>query len=185
MSQADFLADFASVALCSSPLSATSAAKLSAEGAHGDNTILNSVILANAKKQRRPNAQTGKKRAAGEKHHKPQSGGATHNRSRDVNVNRKHDVNVNENHNVNVNKNVDVNRNVNRNVNVHRSGVVIVDRSPGWRGAYWGTLAFGVTLGALIVVAANTPPPPPDPTLCWTWSNSELTEGYWYYCAKD
>ncbi len=69
------------------------------------------------------------------------------------------------------------NVNVNRNVNVR-----VVNRGYGWRGARWGAVVFGVTLGTAIVVAANTPPYPPDPSLCWTWSNSALTRGYWYYC---
>jgi hypothetical protein len=79
--------------------------------------------------------------------------------------------------NVNRNVNKNVNRNVNRNVNVN-----VRHRNYGWRGARWGAVAFGVTMGAIIVVAANTPPYPPDPSLCWTWSNAALTRGYWYYC---
>ena len=70
-------------------------------------------------------------------------------------------------------RDVNVNRNVNVNVRHHHHG---------WRGARWGAVVFGVTLGTAIVVAANTPPYPPDPSLCWTWSNSALTRGYWYYC---
>jgi len=68
----------------------------------------------------------------------------------------------------------------NRNVNVN-----VRHRGYGWRGARWGAVAFGVTMGAAIVVAANTPPPAPDPSLCWTWSNSALTRGYWYYCSGN
>ena len=69
------------------------------------------------------------------------------------------------------------NININRNVNVS-----VKHRGYGWRGARWGAVVFGVTLGTAIIVAANTPPYPPDPTLCWTWNNSALTSGYWYYC---
>ena len=69
-------------------------------------------------------------------------------------------------------------RNVNVNVNVRH-------RSHGWRGRRWGAVAFGVTMGAIIVVAANTPPLAPDPSLCWTWTNAALTSGYWYYCDGD
>lgn len=72
-------------------------------------------------------------------------------------------------------RDVNVNRNVNVNVNVRHRG-------HGWRGAHWGVVVFGVTLGTAIIVAANTPPYPPDPTLCWTWTNAALTSGYWYYC---
>jgi hypothetical protein len=87
---------------------------------------------------------------------------------------------------VNVNRNAggpyrDVNVNVNKNVNVDRNARV-VRRPGGWRGAHWGAVVAGVTLGTIIVVAANTAPPPPDPSLCWTWTNEALTEGYWYYC---
>ena len=70
------------------------------------------------------------------------------------------------------------NVNINRNVNV-----TVKHRGYGWRGARWGAVVFGVTLGTAIVVAANTPPYPPDPSLCWTWNNAALTSGYWYYCA--
>jgi len=101
---------------------------------------------------------------------RPQGG---HNRSRNVNKNTNRKVNKNTNRKVNKN----VNRNVNRNVNVN-----VRTRGYGWRGARWGAVAFGVTMGAIIVVAANTPPYPPDPSLCWTWNNAGLTQGYWYYC---
>ncbi len=84
-------------------------------------------------------------------------------------------TNVNRNKNKNVNRNVNINRNVNVNVNVRHRG-------HGWRGARWGAVVFGVTMGTIIVVAANTPPYPPDPSLCWTWSNASMTRGYWYYC---
>jgi hypothetical protein len=60
--------------------------------------------------------------------------------------------------------------------------VSVKHRGYGWRGARWGAVVFGVTLGTAIIVAANTPPYPPDPSLCWTWNNSALTSGYWYYC---
>lgn len=65
----------------------------------------------------------------------------------------------------------------NRNVNVN-----VRTRGRGWRGRYWGRVAFGVTLGTAIIVVANTPPYPPNPALCWTWANSVYTSGYWYYC---
>jgi len=69
------------------------------------------------------------------------------------------------------------------NVNINRSANVTVrHRGYGWRGARWGAVVFGVTLGAAIVVAANSPPYPPDPSLCWSWNNAALTSGYWYYC---
>jgi len=68
-------------------------------------------------------------------------------------------------------------------VNISRSAnVTVKHRGYGWRGARWGAVVFGVTMGTAIIVAANTPPYPPDPSLCWTWNNSALTSGYWYYC---
>ena len=70
------------------------------------------------------------------------------------------------------------NVNVTRNVNV-----TVKHRGYGWRGARWGAVVFGVTLGTAIIVAANTPPYAPDPSLCWTWNNAALTRGYWYYCS--
>ncbi|MEJ8476502.1 hypothetical protein [Roseibium algae] len=105
-------------------------------------------------------------------------------RHKNTNINKKTN-NTTKNRNNNNNNNNTVNRNVNnttinRNVNVN-----VVKRPSGWHGQYWGRAVFGITLGTIIIVAANTPPPPPDPTLCWTWSNSALTEGFWYYCTGD
>jgi hypothetical protein len=52
------------------------------------------------------------------------------------------------------------------------------------RRRYFGRVVAGVVLGSIIrVVVAGTPPgPPPSRELCWVWSNSERTRGYWYYC---
>jgi len=60
---------------------------------------------------------------------------------------------------------------------------VIVTHPPGWRGARWGAVVAGITLGTIIVVAANSAPPPPAEGLCWTWTNAARTQGYWYYCS--
>ena len=68
---------------------------------------------------------------------------------------------------------------------VVRRRAIIRRRAPNWRGRYWGRVAFGVTLGTIIVVAANAAPPPPDPKLCWTWSDDSRTKGYWYYCDGE
>lgn len=92
--------------------------------------------------------------------------------------------NRNTNANRNRNRNTNRNRNVNHNVNRRHHGHVR-HHHHGWRGARWGAVAFGVTMGTIIVVAANSPPYPPDPSLCWTWSNSALTRGYWYYCSGN
>jgi hypothetical protein len=89
-----------------------------------------------------------------------------------------------KNANVKANKNTNVNKNVNKNVNVNvNRNVNVVSRPRGWRGRHWGAVVFGVTLGTIIVVAANTPPPAPDLSLCWTWTNDAMTEGFWYYCT--
>jgi hypothetical protein len=71
---------------------------------------------------------------------------------------------------------------------VARRGVVvrrpvIVTRPIGWRGARWGAVVAGVTLGTMVVVAANGAPVAPSPSLCWTWANAARTQGYWYYCS--
>jgi hypothetical protein len=65
----------------------------------------------------------------------------------------------------------------------HGIGPRIVYHPRGWRGARWGAVVAGVTLGTVIAVAANTPPPRPAPELCWTWTNKARTHGYWYYCT--
>jgi hypothetical protein len=97
-------------------------------------------------------------------------------------------VNRNVNRNVNANRNVNVNRNVNRNVNVNRNiaavgvgGVGVVRPVRPWvRRPYYGTIVAGVALGTIIV--ASTIPPAPSSDLCWYWSNSSHSKGYWDYC---
>ncbi|MEQ1715280.1 MAG: hypothetical protein ABL907_04730 [Hyphomicrobium sp.] len=88
----------------------------------------------------------------------------------------KRDVDVNVKNKKKNNVNVDIDKKTNVNVSVRH-------HDHGWHGARWGAIAFGVTMGAIITVAANTPPYPPDPSLCWTWTNSAYTQGYWYYCS--
>jgi hypothetical protein len=82
--------------------------------------------------------------------------------------------------NINVEHKKNTNVNINKNTNVN---VTVRHHEHGWHGARWGAVAFGVTMGAMITVAANAAPYPPDPSLCWTWSNSAHTQGYWYYCS--
>jgi hypothetical protein len=48
---------------------------------------------------------------------------------------------------------------------------------------YWGTAIAGVTLGTVIAVSAATAPPAPSPELCWFWTDSHKTRGYWDYCT--
>ena len=83
--------------------------------------------------------------------------------------------------------NRDINRNVNRNVNINRNiarvgvgGVAVGAVRPWVRRPYFGTVVAGVTLGTII--AASTIPPAPSSGLCWYWSNSSRTRGYWDYC---
>lgn len=45
---------------------------------------------------------------------------------------------------------------------------------------YYGSRFDGVILGT--VVAANTAPTSPSVDLCWYWSNSARTRGYWDFC---
>ena len=73
-------------------------------------------------------------------------------------------------------------RTVNRNVGrVGVGGVAVVRPVRPWvRRPYYGTLVAGVTLGT--VIAASTIPPAPSSDLCWYWSNSSKTRGYWDYC---
>jgi hypothetical protein len=98
-------------------------------------------------------------------------------KNRYINVNRNVNRNANVNRNVNRNTNVNVRRNTNVNVNVGRPVRVWVPRP------YYGTVIAGVALGTIIYVsAAGTAPPAPSSTLCWYWSDSAMTGGYWDYC---
>jgi hypothetical protein len=45
---------------------------------------------------------------------------------------------------------------------------------------YYGAVFDGVTLGA--VMAATAVPTSPSVDLCWYWSNSSQTRGYWDFC---
>lgn len=43
-------------------------------------------------------------------------------------------------------------------------------------------VAGTIVIGAIIATAANAAPPRPSSDLCWVWSNSARTRGYWDYC---
>jgi hypothetical protein len=58
--------------------------------------------------------------------------------------------------------------------------VVVRPVRPWVRQPYYGTIMDGVPLGT--VIAANTVPPAPSFDLCWYWSNTPKTRGYWDYC---
>jgi hypothetical protein len=45
---------------------------------------------------------------------------------------------------------------------------------------YYGSRFDGVVLGT--VIAANTVPASPSVDVCWYWSNSARTRGYWDFC---
>lgn len=52
------------------------------------------------------------------------------------------------------------------------------------RPPYWGRVVAGVTLGTVVGVAvANSVPKAPASTLCWFWSDTTQTRGYWDYCT--
>jgi hypothetical protein len=85
------------------------------------------------------------------------------------------------NRSANVTRHTNVNRNVNRNVNVNRHvGVGVGAVRPWVRRPYFGTVVGGVALGTLI--AATAVPAVPAPGLCWYWTDSSQTQGYWDYC---
>lgn len=66
---------------------------------------------------------------------------------------------------------------------IHRNTVVVRRPYRPWvRRPYYGTVVAGVALGTVIAVAAATPPAPPSSNVCWYWSNSAQTNGYWDYC---
>lgn len=53
------------------------------------------------------------------------------------------------------------------------------------RRRYWGRVVGGIALGATIAATtAGRVPPPPAAGLCWTWTNTARTQGYWYYCVE-
>jgi hypothetical protein len=83
------------------------------------------------------------------------------------------------------NTNVRVNRNTN--IRVRRATTVRVARRPvrRWvRHPYYGRRVAGVALGTIIVVSARAVPLVPRSDLCWYWSNSSMTRGYWDYCVE-
>ncbi|WP_078057791.1 hypothetical protein [Rhizobium rhizosphaerae] len=64
----------------------------------------------------------------------------------------------------------------------HHGGTVVVVRPvrPWVHRPYYGAVVAGVVLGTVIV--ASSVPPAPSPQVCWYWSNSFQTRGYWDYC---
>lgn len=73
-----------------------------------------------------------------------------------------------------------------RTVHHHHRAVVVapVRPVPAVRPWYWGSVVAGVTIGTIVTVAAvNSVPKAPSPELCWYWSDSSKTRGYWNYCV--
>jgi hypothetical protein len=60
-------------------------------------------------------------------------------------------------------------------------GVAVVRPVRPWvRRPYYGTVVAGIALGT--VIAATAVPPAPSSEVCWYWSNSSHSRGYWDYC---
>jgi hypothetical protein len=70
--------------------------------------------------------------------------------------------------------------------NVRRTNVGVAGRRPvrGWvHRPYYGRIVGGVALGAVIGVAVvGTAPVAPAENMCWYWSDSGYSQGYWDYC---
>jgi hypothetical protein len=61
-----------------------------------------------------------------------------------------------------------------------KSTAVVRPVRPWVQQPYYGAVFDGVTLGA--VIAANAVPTLPSIDLCWYWSNSSKSRGYWDFC---
>jgi len=61
-----------------------------------------------------------------------------------------------------------------------KSTAVVRPFRPWVQQPYYGAVFDGVTLGA--VITANLVPTSPSVDLCWYWSNSSKTRGYWDFC---
>ena len=61
-----------------------------------------------------------------------------------------------------------------------KSTTVVRPVRPWVQQPYYGAVFDGVTLGA--VIAANAVPTSQSIDVCWYWSNSSKTRGYWDFC---
>jgi hypothetical protein len=67
-----------------------------------------------------------------------------------------------------------------RGVTARRSTTVVRPVRPWVQRPYYGAVFDGVALG--VVIAANAVPTSPSIDLCWYWSNSSKSRGYWDFC---
>jgi hypothetical protein len=68
------------------------------------------------------------------------------------------------------------------NVGVRRTTVAVARPYRAWvRRPYYGRVVAGVALGTII--ATSVVPTAPSSDVCWYWSNSAKTRGYWDYCS--
>ena len=64
------------------------------------------------------------------------------------------------------------------------AGVVAIRAYPTVRPWYWGRVVAGVTLGTIIAATTvGTAPSPPESSLCWSWTDDSMSQGYWDYCS--
>ena len=143
--------------------------------AHGDSAIASAGISADTAALARGLQTVAKKQV----HHSNKGGGKSF-KGGSNNKNNVHRNKSNNNKHNNANRNNNNNLNVNRNVNVN----VTVSGRPvrGWvRRPYYGTIVGGVALGTII--AASAIPRAPASNLCWYWTDSSQSRGYWDYCA--
>jgi hypothetical protein len=61
-----------------------------------------------------------------------------------------------------------------------RANAVVRPVRPWVSRPYYGTVVGGIALGTII--AATVVPTAPADNLCWYWSNSSHSRGYWDYC---
>ena len=61
-----------------------------------------------------------------------------------------------------------------------KSTAVVRPVRPWVQHPYYGAVFDGVTLGA--VIAANAVPTSRSIDVCWYWSNSSKSRGYWDFC---
>lgn len=105
--------------------------------------------------------------------------------SRSAHVGRRTNVRTARTTNAVRRTNVSANRrtNVVNRTNINRR-VVVRPVRPWVRRPYYGRVVAGVALGSVILAtAAGVAPAAPGPNLCWFWSNSSRTRGYWDYCS--